>query len=78
MPDGSDLDFRDVHAFDERRAHLLAIGNGDKSRIYHTTDGGNPGPFRFRIAIQKAFSTRWHSGIPIMGSRSVIRSTGIF
>lgn len=34
------LQFRDVHAFDDQRALLLSIGNGDQSRIYRTSDGG--------------------------------------
>ncbi len=34
------LDFRDVHAVDEHKAYLLSIGEGEKSRIYKTVDGG--------------------------------------
>ena len=34
------LQFRDVAAFDANLAWLLAIGNGDQSRIYRTRDGG--------------------------------------
>ena len=34
------LQFRDVAALDANAAWLLAIGNGDQSRIYHTSDGG--------------------------------------
>ncbi|HKD92694.1 MAG TPA: hypothetical protein VKB56_12340 [Terriglobales bacterium] len=40
VPGAEQLDFRDVEAFDERNAVLLAIGPGEKSRIYKTTDGG--------------------------------------
>jgi photosystem II stability/assembly factor-like uncharacterized protein len=40
VPGAESLDFRDVHAVDERTAYLLSIGTGDKSRIYKTTDGG--------------------------------------
>jgi len=40
VPGAEALDFRDVHAFDEKTAHVLAIGPGDASRIYRTTDGG--------------------------------------
>ncbi|RMG27171.1 MAG: hypothetical protein D6732_20460, partial [Methanobacteriota archaeon] len=40
-PPGVDsLDFRDVEAFDARTAVLLAAGEGNRSRIYRTTDGG--------------------------------------
>jgi len=35
-----ELDFRDVHALDERRAWLLSIGPGAQSRVYRTVDGG--------------------------------------
>ena len=35
-----DLDFRDIEAFDENTAYLMSSGDGDKSRIYKTVDGG--------------------------------------
>jgi arylsulfatase A-like enzyme/photosystem II stability/assembly factor-like uncharacterized protein len=34
------LDLRDIEAFDERQAVALAAGEGDRSRIFKTTDGG--------------------------------------
>jgi photosystem II stability/assembly factor-like uncharacterized protein len=37
---GSDLDFRDIEAFDADVAYVMSSGDGDKSRIYKTTDGG--------------------------------------
>jgi photosystem II stability/assembly factor-like uncharacterized protein len=40
VPEASDLDFRDVQAFDDRTAFLLAAGEGDHSRIFKTTDSG--------------------------------------
>ena len=36
----ADLDFRGLHAFDERTAIAMSSGSGDKSRIYKTKDGG--------------------------------------
>jgi photosystem II stability/assembly factor-like uncharacterized protein len=36
----ADLDFRDIEAIDDRTAFLLGSGEGPKSRIYKTTDGG--------------------------------------
>jgi photosystem II stability/assembly factor-like uncharacterized protein len=36
----SDLDFRDIEAFDADVAYVLSIGDGAKSRIYKTIDGG--------------------------------------
>ncbi|MEJ2503496.1 MAG: hypothetical protein P8177_09345, partial [Gemmatimonadota bacterium] len=40
VPDADTLQFRDVHARDDRTAWLLAAGPGDLSRIYRTRDGG--------------------------------------
>ena len=40
VPGADSLQFRDVHAVDERTAWLLSIGNGTSSRIYRTTDAG--------------------------------------
>ncbi|MDT5295755.1 MAG: hypothetical protein QOJ76_2635 [Acidobacteriota bacterium] len=40
VPGAAALDFRDVDAFDADTAYLLAIGEGERSRIYKTTDGG--------------------------------------
>jgi photosystem II stability/assembly factor-like uncharacterized protein len=56
---GEKLDFRAVHALDERTAWLLSVGSGAQSRVYHTTDGGRqwqqqlaaPGPKGFFDAI---------------------------
>ncbi len=49
------LDFRDVHAFDDRRAFLLSIGEGDKSRIYQTDNGGVTWVLRFRNQDARVF-----------------------
>jgi len=40
VPDTSDLEFRDVEAFGADVAYLMSSGEGEKSRIYKTTDGG--------------------------------------
>jgi photosystem II stability/assembly factor-like uncharacterized protein len=40
IPGASDLDVRDIHAVDDRTAYALSIGEGEKSRIYKTSDGG--------------------------------------
>jgi len=39
-PDAEKLDFRDIQAFDDQHAFVLAIGPGELSRIYKTVDGG--------------------------------------
>ena len=37
---GEALDFRSIQAFDTMTAYVMSSGDGDKSRIYKTTDGG--------------------------------------
>ncbi len=55
VPGASELDFRDVDAFDARTAYLLAIGEGERSRIYKTTDGGRHWAQQFRNRRAGAF-----------------------
>jgi photosystem II stability/assembly factor-like uncharacterized protein len=50
-----DLDFRDVHAFDDRKAFLLSIGEGAKSRIYQTEDGGAAWALRLQNQDPRVF-----------------------
>ena len=40
VPGGGELDFRDIEAFDADTAYVMSSGDGGKSRIYKTTDGG--------------------------------------
>jgi photosystem II stability/assembly factor-like uncharacterized protein len=40
VPGGGSLDFRDIEAFDADVAYVMSSGDGDKSCIYKTTDGG--------------------------------------
>lgn len=40
IPDGDTLDFRGVRAIDRAVAFVMSSGDGDKSRIYKTKDGG--------------------------------------
>jgi photosystem II stability/assembly factor-like uncharacterized protein len=40
VADGDTLDFRDIEAFGEETAYVMSSGDGEKSRIYKTTDGG--------------------------------------
>jgi photosystem II stability/assembly factor-like uncharacterized protein len=51
----ADLDFRDVHAASDRKAFLLSIGEGPKSRIYATDDGGSTWALRLLNPDQKGF-----------------------
>jgi photosystem II stability/assembly factor-like uncharacterized protein len=83
IPGSQTLDFRDLHAFDDRTAVLLSIGPGEQSRVFRTSDGGatwsnpytNHDPKIFLDAI--AFWDRDHGlalGDPEAG-RHVILST---
>jgi len=40
VPGGETLDFRSIQALDARTAYVMSSGDGDKSRIYKTSDGG--------------------------------------
>lgn len=81
VPGAETLDFRDVHAVDQRTAYLLSSGSGDKARIYKTTDSGghwtlqftNPEPTGFFDAL--AFWDAQHGivvGDPVGGQIVVL------
>jgi photosystem II stability/assembly factor-like uncharacterized protein len=55
VPGAAELDFRDVEAFDADTAYLLAIGEGERSRIYKTTDGGRNWTLQFQNRRPAAF-----------------------
>lgn len=55
VPGASELDFRDVDAFDANTAYLLAIGEGERSRIYKTNDGGRHWTLQFQNLRAGAF-----------------------
>ena len=55
VPGAAELDFRDVDAFDADTAYLLAIGEGERSRIYKTTDGGRSWALQFQNRRPAAF-----------------------
>jgi photosystem II stability/assembly factor-like uncharacterized protein len=44
---GETLDFRSLQAFDEHTAYVMSSGEGEKSRIYKTTDGGQNWTLQF-------------------------------
>jgi len=48
VPDGDALDFRSVQAFDAKTAYVMSIGDGEKSRIYKTGDGGETWSLQYR------------------------------
>src|SRR5882724_1993727 len=54
-PVGEALDFRGVVAFGEDRAFLLASGEGEKSRIYRTLDGGKTWDLQYTGARKEVF-----------------------
>lgn len=43
----TDLELRDIEAFDEFIAYAMSVGEGKKSRIYKTTDGGKNWTLQF-------------------------------
>ncbi|MFB7551215.1 WD40/YVTN/BNR-like repeat-containing protein [Streptomyces sp. NPDC056154] len=49
------LEFRDIEAFDARRAVALAIGEGEASRVLRTDDGGATWTESFRNTDARAF-----------------------
>jgi len=55
VPGADSLEFRDVQAVNADTAWLLSAGNGDKSRIYHTTNGGRTWSIQFVSTDQRAF-----------------------
>jgi len=52
---GETLDFRGIWAFDEKTAYLISSGEGDKSRIYKTTDGGESWKMQYTNARKEFF-----------------------
>lgn len=54
-PGAEALQFRDVEAFDAKRAVVLSIGTGEDSRIYRTVDGGKSWTETFRNTDTNAF-----------------------
>jgi len=48
VPDGDALDFRSIQAFDANTAYVMSIGEGDKSRIYKTVDGGETWSLQYK------------------------------
>ena len=55
VPGADSLEFRDVQAASADTAWLLASGNGDKSRIYRTVNGGRTWSIQFVSTDQRAF-----------------------
>jgi photosystem II stability/assembly factor-like uncharacterized protein len=55
VPGAEGLEFRDVHGVSERVAYLLAAGEGTRSRIYKTEDGGESWALLFENRDPKRF-----------------------
>ncbi len=51
----TNLDFRDVQAFDANLAYLMSAGPGELSRIYKTTDGGKSWRLQHTNKIPEGF-----------------------
>ncbi|HUJ93379.1 MAG TPA: hypothetical protein VLW46_00290 [Candidatus Bathyarchaeia archaeon] len=52
---GDSLDFRGIVAFDQNTAYVMSIGNGEKSRIYKTKDGGETWKLQFTGERKEVF-----------------------
>jgi photosystem II stability/assembly factor-like uncharacterized protein len=52
---GDELDFRSIVALDLKKAFVMSSGNGDKSRIYKTVDGGENWKLEFTDSRQAFF-----------------------
>ena len=55
IPGGDALDFRGVVAFDEEIAYVMSSGEGEKSRIYKTTDSGRTWALQFTGSRKEVF-----------------------
>jgi photosystem II stability/assembly factor-like uncharacterized protein len=55
VADATNLDFRDVEAFDANCAYLMSAGPGELSRIYKTTDGGKSWQLQHTNKIPEGF-----------------------
>jgi photosystem II stability/assembly factor-like uncharacterized protein len=83
VPGAEALDFRDIEAFDADTALVLAIGPGEDSRVYRTTDGGRSWTEALRNTDPRAFldcmafdgDRGWILGDPVDGRFQVYEST---
>jgi len=55
VPGAEQLDFRAVYGVDQRTAYLVSIGEGDKSRVYKTVDGGLHWTLQYKNSDPKGF-----------------------
>ncbi len=55
VPGAEQLDFRDIEAFGKDTAYVLSIGDGESSRIYKTSDGGDTWKLQFTNRMKTAF-----------------------
>ena len=55
IPDGEARDFRGVQTFDGTTAYVMATGDGEKSGIYKTTDGGQTWEQQYRDTRKSFF-----------------------
>ena len=52
---GDALDFRSIQAFDAKTAYVMSIGDGEKSRIYRTDDGGETWSLQYKAQRSAIF-----------------------
>ncbi len=51
----TDLELRDIEAFDKNTAYTMSVGDGEKSRIYKTIDGGKNWTLQFTNPHSQGF-----------------------
>ncbi len=81
--DGAAADFRDIHAWDEKTAVIMAAGDPD--RLYRTEDGGatwimvyehpDPAAFFDGMVFDCFGETGWLMGDPVNGRVMLLRTT---
>lgn len=82
-PDCAEADFRDIHAWDERSAVIMAAGDPD--RLYRTEDGGqswamvyehpDPAAFFDGMVFDQTGQSAWLMGDPLAGRVMLLRTT---
>jgi photosystem II stability/assembly factor-like uncharacterized protein len=78
VPGAESLEFRDVQAFSEKVAYLLAAGGGTNSRIYKTVDGGKSWSLQFKNQDLNGFDDCFAFWTPARGLTMADSENGVF
>jgi photosystem II stability/assembly factor-like uncharacterized protein len=69
VPAGDLLDFRGVVGIDRNSAYVMSSGEGEKSRIYKTRDGGKTWQLQYTDRRTAFFLDVWHAETMAIASR---------